>query len=44
MPQPKLLLVEDDGSLAELLEYRFEKEGYDVRTPSDVDEALLMAE
>ena len=44
MPQPKLLLVEDDGSLAELLEYRFEKEGYDVRTTSDGDEALLMAE
>ena len=44
MPQPKLLLVEDDGSLAELLEYRFEKEGYDVRTTSDGDEALVMAE
>ena len=44
MPQPKLLLVEDDGSLAELLEYRFEKEGYEVRTTSDGDEALVMAE
>jgi two-component system phosphate regulon response regulator PhoB len=44
MPQPKLLLVEDDSSLAELLEYRFEKEGYDVRTTSDGDEALVMAE
>ncbi len=44
MPQPKLLLVEDDSSLAELLEYRFEKEGYDVRTTSDGDEALMMAE
>jgi two-component system phosphate regulon response regulator PhoB len=44
MPQPKLLLVEDDSSLAELLEYRFEKEGYDVRTTSDGDEALMLAE
>ena len=31
MTSPKLLLVEDDESLAELLEYRFAKEGYRVR-------------
>ncbi len=31
MSAPKLLLVEDDTALAELLEYRFENEGYDVR-------------
>ena len=39
----KLLLVEDDPALAELLEYRFANEGYDVRATSDGDEALLLA-
>ncbi len=43
MSAPKLLLVEDDLSLAELLEYRFEKEGYDVRITSDGDEAMVLA-
>ena len=40
---PKLLLVEDDQSLAELLEYRFESEGYQVRIASDGDDALVYA-
>ena len=40
MPAPKLLLVEDDPALAELLEYRFKGEGYDVLVTSDGDEAL----
>jgi two-component system, OmpR family, phosphate regulon response regulator PhoB len=40
MTAAKLLLVEDDASLAELLEFRFEAEGYDVRATSDGDEAL----
>ncbi|MGZ3171517.1 MAG: phosphate regulon transcriptional regulator PhoB [Croceibacterium sp.] len=44
MSHPKLLLVEDDTSLAELLEYRFSKEGYRVRVTGDGDEALAMAE
>lgn len=39
----KLLLVEDDPALSELLEYRFEKEGYDVRCTADGDEALMLA-
>ena len=39
----KLLLVEDDPALSELLEYRFSNEGYDVRTTADGDEALLLA-
>lgn len=39
----KLLLVEDDPALLELLEYRFEKEGYHVRTTADGDEALVLA-
>jgi two-component system phosphate regulon response regulator PhoB len=41
---PKLLLVEDDPALAELLEYRFQSEGYSVRTTSDGDEALMFAD
>jgi len=40
---PKLLLVEDDQALAELLEYRFANEGYDVRVTADGDEALIYA-
>ena len=43
MTAPKLLLVEDDASLAELLEYRFVGEGYTVRVTADGDEALELA-
>jgi two-component system phosphate regulon response regulator PhoB len=43
MTAAKLLLVEDDAALAELLEYRFVQEGYAVRTTADGDEALLLA-
>ena len=43
MPAAKLLLVEDDPALAELLGYRFEREGYAVRWTADGDEALTMA-
>ncbi len=43
MSAPKLLLVEDDKALAELLEYRFESEGYAVRATADGDEALMLA-
>ncbi len=43
MLQPRLLLVEDDPSLAELLEFRFRSEGYQVFTTPDGDEALLLA-
>ena len=43
MSAPKLLLVEDDPSLAELLEYRFASEGYTVRVTADGDEALELA-
>ncbi len=43
MPAPKLLIVEDDTALAELLEYRFEKEGYEVHHTADGEEALFMA-
>ncbi|QYU68857.1 phosphate regulon transcriptional regulator PhoB [Leptolyngbya sp. 15MV] len=43
MTTAKLLLVEDDASLAELLQFRFEAAGYDVRATSDGDEALILA-
>jgi two-component system phosphate regulon response regulator PhoB len=43
MSTPKLLLVEDDSALAELLEYRFLQAGYRVRMTADGDEALEMA-
>ncbi|WP_432200570.1 phosphate regulon transcriptional regulator PhoB [Erythrobacter sp. W53] len=43
MSAAKLLLVEDDPALSELLEYRFSKEGYQVRSTADGDEAILLA-
>jgi two-component system phosphate regulon response regulator PhoB len=43
MSVAKLLLVEDDPALAELLEYRFTSEGYSVRATPDGDEALMLA-
>ena len=43
MPAPRLLLIEDDPALAELLEFRFTAEGYAVTATSDGDEALLLA-
>lgn len=43
MSMPKLLLVEDDIALAELLEYRFESEGYAVRATADGDDAIMLA-
>jgi two-component system phosphate regulon response regulator PhoB len=44
MATPRLLLVEDDAALAELLEFRFRTEGYQVTVTPDGDEALLLAE
>ena len=44
MKPAHLLLVEDDPALAELLEFRFSREGYRVSVTSDGDEALLLAE
>jgi two-component system, OmpR family, phosphate regulon response regulator PhoB len=43
MATPRLLLVEDDAALSELLEFRFKGEGYDVVLTCDGDEALLLA-
>ncbi len=41
---PNILVVEDEESLATLLQYNLEKEGYDVALAGDGDEALLMVE
>jgi two-component system phosphate regulon response regulator PhoB len=44
MSRGKLLLVEDDKTLAELLIWHFEREEYEVRRTADGEEALLLAE
>ena len=44
MSKKKLLLVEDDKALAELLIWHFEREEYDVRRTGDGEEALLLAD
>ena len=44
MTAPRLLLVEDDPALAELLEFRFKAEGYVVSVTAEGDEALLLAQ
>jgi len=41
--QPYVLIVEDEDALATLLEYNFEKEGYEVGLALDGEEALIMA-
>lgn len=40
--QASVLLVEDDTALAELLQWHFRSEGYDVRATADGEEALVM--
>jgi len=44
MNRAKMLLVEDDAALAELLVYHFKREDFDVRQTPDGEEALLMAQ
>jgi CheY-like chemotaxis protein len=39
--KPRLLIVEDDVALAELLVWQFENAGYEVEQTPDGDEALL---
>ncbi|MEA3065175.1 MAG: two-component system, OmpR family, phosphate regulon response regulator PhoB [Sphingomonadales bacterium] len=43
MSKGRLLLVEDDKALAELLIWHFERQEFDVRRTSDGEEALLLA-
>ena len=40
----RLLLVEDDRALAELVTFHFERAGYDVTRTGDGEEALILAE
>lgn len=44
MTKPRLLLVEDDHALADLLMWHFDREGYDIVRTADGDEALMLAE
>jgi two-component system phosphate regulon response regulator PhoB len=44
MSKARLLLVEDDKVLAELLVWHFEREEYDVRWTTDGEEALMLAQ
>jgi len=41
--KPYVLIVEDEDALATLLEYNFDKEGYDTTIAVDGEEALLLA-
>jgi two-component system, OmpR family, phosphate regulon response regulator PhoB len=41
--KPRLLIVEDDAALAELLVWHFEQAGYEVTQTPDGEEALLLA-
>jgi two-component system, OmpR family, phosphate regulon response regulator PhoB len=43
MAKGRILLVEDDGSLAELLTYHLEREEFEVERTADGEEALLLA-
>jgi len=43
MSKGRILLVEDDRALAELVTYNLEREEYDVRHTTDGDDALLLA-
>ncbi|MEM7616981.1 MAG: phosphate regulon transcriptional regulator PhoB [Pseudomonadota bacterium] len=42
--QPNILVVEDEESIAIMIQYNLEKEGYRVRVTSDGEEAMLMIE
>lgn len=42
--KPRILLVEDDSNLVELVTYNLEKEGFEVSTTHDGEEALVLAE
>lgn len=41
---PRILLVEDDANLVELIRYNLEKENFEVKVTADGEEALVMAE
>lgn len=43
MTRAKMLLVEDDAALAELLQWHFSREDFEIRHTADGEEALLLA-
>ncbi len=43
MARVKMLLVEDDAALAELLAWHFKREDFEVKQTPDGEEALLLA-
>jgi len=44
MPRAKMLLVEDDAALAELLTWHFQREDFEVAQTPDGEEALILAQ
>jgi two-component system, OmpR family, phosphate regulon response regulator PhoB len=42
--KPRILLVEDDLNLTELLRYNLEREGFEVKSTGDGEEALMLAQ
>lgn len=44
MPQPNLLLIEDDEAIAELIVWHFAREGFSVRQTPDGEHALTLVE
>jgi two-component system phosphate regulon response regulator PhoB len=42
--KPRILLIEDDPSLTELIRYNLEEEGFAIATSADGEEGLLLAE
>lgn len=44
MPQPDLLLIEDDEAIAELIVWHFAREGFSVRQTPDGEQALMLVE
>jgi two-component system phosphate regulon response regulator PhoB len=44
MPQPDLLLIEDDEAIAELIVWHFAREGFSVRQTPDGEQALVLVE
>ena len=44
MVRAKMLLVEDDAALAELLTWHFQREDFDVAQTPDGEEALILAQ
>lgn len=44
MPKPRLLIIEDERSLAEVLTYNLEKEGFEVSTAADGQDGVRKAQ